>query len=224
MRNRSRRKPLLYYVFWAILVVICLALIWSAWQNTLPYQAVVKKLFKINDAGSTKIVQILWFRVQLSLSWFVGAIFWAFVQGLQITYLLITQSERALDFLIQKANSKKTYEESDKDDRTLAFAKRKYNSLPLATLNYLLLGCIFAYSVELFVNLNSFPIFNGGLVEMLYSAFLFEWDKFDIGNLAMILLTMFAVEGLVFAGIIFYRIIEVFRESEAYKPKTQRFY
>ncbi len=221
MRNRSRRQPLLYYVFWAILIVTCLVLIWSAWQNTLPYQAVVKRLFRINDTGSTKIMQILWFRIQLSLSWFVGAAFWAFIQGLQITYLLITQSDRALDFLIQKANSKRTYDESDKDDRTLAFAKRRYNSLPLATLNYLSLACVFAYVVEFFVNLNSFPLFNGGFMEMLTAVVLLEWNRFDAGNLAMILLTLFAVEGLVFAGIIFYRIIEVFRESEAYKSRTQ---
>ncbi|MBD2771124.1 hypothetical protein [Iningainema tapete] len=215
------RQPLAYYVFWGVFIAICLGLIWCAWQNVLPYQAVVRKIFRLSNRP-TQIIPILWFRVQLSLAWLVGAIFWAILQGFQISHLLITQSEKALDFLIKKANSKGVYQIRSDDASELRFAKKRYNALPLATLTYLKLACIVAYVIEFFVNIDTYPLVDGGWWGAVLAIALFQWDRIRMDNLAMVLLTLFAVEGLVFAAIMCYRIIEVFRDSEAYKLKSKQ--
>lgn len=220
MLNKNK-QPLVYYVFWGVFFAICMGLIWCCWQNILPYQAVVRKVFHLNNQP-IHVVQILWFRIQLSLAWVVAAIFWAILQGFQVSHLLITQSEKALDFLIKRANSKGTYQIRNDDVADLQFAKRRYNALPLATLTYLKMACITAYVIEFFVNLDSYPLTNGGWWGLLLAIALFQWDRIRMDNLAMILLTLFAVEGLVFAAIMCYRVIETFRDSEAYRFKGKQ--
>lgn len=213
------KEPVAYYIFWVLFYAILLGIAVFAYQNILPYQAVVKKIAHIPQEEPTRIIQILWFRLQLSYSWMIGAIFWAILQGLQVGYLLFVESEKALDFIIKKADSKTKYAEKEADSQTLRFAKRKYNDLPLQVLILLQLGCVFAYVVEFFVNSFSFPLFNGSFLEAAIAFLALQWDKFDFGNLVSILLTLFAVELLVFSALLTYRVIEIFKESGAYKPK-----
>lgn len=217
----KNRQPIAYYVFWGVFIAICLGLIWCAWQNILPYLSVVRKVFRLSNQPS-QVIQILWFRFQLSLAWVVAAIFWAILQGFQVSHLLLTQSEKALDFLIKKANSKGPYQVRSDDVPDLQFAKRRYNALPLATLTYLKLACICAYVIEFIVNIDTYPLVDGGTWGLLMAIALFQWDRIRGDNLMLVLLTLFAIEGLVFAAIMCYRVIEVFKDSEAYRVKNKQ--
>lgn len=212
---KKNRQPVAYWVNVFLFIAVILGLWWMCIKNIEPYHIAVKQLFGIGQEP-IQVIELLNFKFQFLISWMVALIFWAILQGFQIAYLLITQSEKALGFLIQRAARSAKYAETENDDYPLRAAKRRYNSLPLQVLTYLKLACIFAYVVEFFVNTNAFPLAEGGMWGLLV-AIAVDWSRLDVGNLAMILLTLFAVEGLVFAGLMLYRILEVFSLSGAYQ-------
>ncbi|MEL6165844.1 MAG: hypothetical protein AAFR37_19535, partial [Cyanobacteria bacterium J06628_3] len=79
-------------------------------------------------------------------------------------------------------------------------------------------ACIAAYVIETIINYESYPVFGKSFFEILTKMITLN---FDLKQLAMLAVTIFAVEGLVFAAIVTYRIIEVFKRSGAYKTKTK---
>lgn len=214
---KNNKKPIIYWFFWVVLIAICFGLAIFAWSNIAPYQAVVVHMFKLPKNEPSKIIDILWFRVNLSTSWLIGAVWWAVMQGFQIGYLLLTESERALDYLIKQSNVKGNYAIKEGDNSELKFAKKRFNALPLSTLTFLKVARTICYTIEFFVGFYSFPLVDGGWWGLLGAIFMFQFNQIKFDNLAMILILMFAVENLVFSGIMIYRLIQLFHKSEAYK-------
>lgn len=218
---KNNQKPLVYWFFWLVLFAICFGLAIFAWNNIAPYQAVMVKIFKLPTTEPDRFFQILWFRINLSTSWLMGAVAWAVLQGFQVSYLLITLSEKALDYLIKQSNAKGTHAINETDINDLKFAKRRFNGLPLASLTYLKVARTVCYVIEFFVGLNSFPLVNGGWWELISIVFTAQFNQIRFDNLVMILILMFAVENLLFAAIMIYKVIEVFKESKAYKQTSE---
>ncbi|MBW4604003.1 MAG: hypothetical protein KME29_31665 [Calothrix sp. FI2-JRJ7] len=216
----NNKKPFVYWFFWILLVAVCLGLVVFAWYNIQPYQNAAMAIFKIPRNEPSKFFDILWFRFNLSTSWVIGAIAWGILQGFQVNYLLITQSEKALDFLIRQSNTKGSYALKEQDDKELKFAKKQYNRLPLSTLTFLRVARTVCYTIELFVSLYSYPWINGSWWDFVVSVSTGRFDRLNYNNIVMALLLMFAVESLVFAAIMIYRVIEVFNKSGAYKKNN----
>ena len=171
-------------------------------------------MFGLREEPLFPIFKILWWRVEITLSWMVAAIFWAILQGFQIAYLLFTQSEKALDYVIQRDKTSGKYDINDIDSGIVRGAKKKRNALSLSSLLYLQFACIAAYVIETVINYESYPVFGKSFFEILTKMISLN---LDLKQFALLAITIFAIEGLVFAAIITYRIIEVFKNSGAYR-------
>ncbi|MEO1560445.1 MAG: hypothetical protein AAFS12_12705 [Cyanobacteria bacterium J06632_19] len=212
--TKSTKKPFVFYFFWAVFIALVAGIIFMAWNNIIPYHNATKAWFGLGEQPLFPVFKVLWWRVEISLSWMVAAIFWAILQGFQIAYLLFTQSERALDYIIQRDKSSAKYAVTEKDSNIVKGAKNKRNNLPLSSLLYLQFACISAYVIETIINYESYPVFGKSFFEILTKMITLN---FDLKQFAMLAVTIFAIEGLVFAAIVTYRVIEVFKNSGAYK-------
>jgi hypothetical protein len=211
-----KKQPPEFYFFGAVFVALLAAIALMCWHNISPYYNLAKDWFFIGDEPSGGI-DILGFRLHLSMAWVVSAIFWAVLQGCQIAYLLYSLSEKALDFVIEKDKLNSKYLVNKNDSRHVKQVKKKRNELPMATWTYLQTFCIAAYTIEAIVNYQTYPIFGSSEFEMIGKA---ATQSYDFEEISLYILTIVAVESLVFVAIIFYRILEVFVKSGAYAGKT----
>lgn len=216
--SSKQRQPLAYYAFWLLLGAIVFLTLWCCYQNIIPYEIVVRRIFKI-QSNPIGVFNILGQRFTLTMAWLVAFVFWGVLQGLQVGYLLLTQSEKAMQFMISKINSRQLHEIREKDSNGLKTAKRSYNEAPLAVLNFLGYGQLVAYAIEIVINFNAYPLWKGGILGLFLA--IFDWSRFSLDNAVIFLITLVAVEYSVFAALMVYRLIEIFKESKAYSKPAQ---
>jgi len=208
-----KKQPAEFYFFLIVFIALLAAIAMMCWNNIIPYYNLVKTWFFVGGEEPLYVFDFFQYRIQLTLSWLAGMILWAVLQGCQIAYLLYTFSERALDFVINQDNSTQKYHISDRDSRLVKRAKKTRNELPMASLMWLQLFCLGAYGIETAINYETYPFLAGGL-STIGKIVTFNYDFKEV---FLYFLTIFAVESLVFAAIIFYKILEVFYRSGAYK-------
>lgn len=214
----KHKQPLAYYAFWLLLGAIVFLILWCCYQNIIPYEIVVRRIFKI-QSNPIGVFNILGQRFTLTMAWLVAFVFWGVLQGLQVGYIVLTLSEKSMKFMLSKILSRQHYGVEKKDSNGLKIVKRSYNESPLAVLNFLSFGRLVAYGIEIVINFNAYPLWDGGLFGFFMA--LVDWSRFRIENAVLLLITLVAVEYSVFAAIMVYRLIEIFKESKAYSKPAQ---
>ena len=205
----KHRQPLAYWVFWGVFIALVVAIMFFAYWNIQPYEAVMRTFFRVSTRPFS-----LFNRFKLSQAWLVGAIVWAICQGFQIGYLLLVESEKAMDFIIKRYNSAKRYEIDEQDPGALRTAKQQHNQASLSVLLFFGFARLFAYGIEIPVNLSQFPLWDNGSLGFLMALFTlnFKW-----ANLAIFIITLLAVEYLVLGAIMVWRMLQLFKQSGAYQ-------
>ena len=212
-----KKQPLEFYFFATIFVALILAIMFMCWQNIVPYHNLFKKWYGL-DSEPLSVFEVFQFKVEITLAWLTGLIFWAVLQGLQVAYLLYTFSEKVLDYDLSKDRNNSKYLVEKEDSRLAKKAKKIRNNLPLRNLFYLQCFCLGAYGIEAAINYETYPFLGQG-IGMIGK---FANFNYDLKECFLYFLTIIAVEGLVFVAIVFYHVLESLSESGAYQRRSRR--
>jgi len=210
---KKSKQPFVYYAFWFLMVCLVVLIAVCCYQNIIPYEIVAKRVIKEADKVVSSF-DIFGNQIKLTIGWLVAFFVWAVIQGLQIGYLLLSESEKALNFMIRKTESKGHYSVRDQDSEGLKRVKRSYNDSPLSIYYFFSFSRLVAYGIEIVVNFTAYPAWDGGLPGLLWA--MVDWSKFRVDNLVLLIITLVVVEYTVFSAIMVWRLIEVFKQSGAY--------
>ena len=218
-KNKKPRPWLvqfLHLALWGTLIYFC-------WNNILPYEAAAKQWM----TGGRGLSQSTWILSKIPLIgglvgragfWIVGAFCWAVLQSLQILPLVVFQSPKVLKNLINRDSQHGRFQVGESDGFVLRAIKGAYNKLPLTVVENLMYGQIAAYAAEFIVNTWYFPITNGNTFWVLAT---FQFHKIKWESLISIILTLFAVEGLVWLLIQVQKILEAFKQEASGGGQTE---
>lgn len=220
MKFLKNKKPPVYWLFWLMIIALIAGITIFAWYNIEPYQKAVMALFKLPRTEPGKNISIFWLRFNASTSWLIGAITWLIMQTIQVSHLMLTQSTKALDFIVKKAESEGILEVKEKDSEEMQSIKNQRNKIPLSTITSLGVARAFCYSIELCVSVYALPWITVSGWEFMMSLGAGASEMIDWTNIVMTLMLMFAVESMVFFVIVLYKAIEAFNKSGAYKRKN----
>ncbi len=133
-----------------------------------------------------------------SLSWILGAILWGVIQIIEVLPLILYNNEKFIEKIVTEADGRTRYQEKDNDDPTLRMLKRTYNHLPISVVSNLEVLKIFTYTVDFLICLTVYsPVATGKISDLIFILATGQWGKLDYGNLALALVTLFAIEVIV---------------------------
>jgi hypothetical protein len=199
--GKSKTNPWLRLLYWGLVI----AGIWFAYLNIQPYERAVSFLGgKATSSAFTSLVAAIPLVNGLaaifskSLSWILGAILWGVIQIIEVLPLILYNNEKFIEKIVSEADGRSRYQEKDIDDPTLKMLKRTYNHLPISVVSNLEVLKIFTYTVDFLICLTVYsPVATGKISDLIFILATGQWGKLDYGNLALALVTLFAIEVIV---------------------------
>ncbi|MBE8990138.1 hypothetical protein [Nostoc sp. LEGE 12450] len=199
--GQAKTNSWLRLLYWGLVV----AGIWFAYLNIQPYERAVSFLGAkatssafISLVASIPLVNGIAAIFSKSLSWILGAILWSVIQIIEILPLILYNNEKFIEKIVTEADERSRYQEKDTDDPTLKMLKRTYNHLPISVVSNLEVLKIFTYTVDFLICLTVYsPVESGKISDLIFILATGQWGKLDYGNLALALVTLFAIEVIV---------------------------
>ncbi|MUH00342.1 hypothetical protein F7734_51960 [Scytonema sp. UIC 10036] len=132
------------------------------------------------------------------ITWLLGAMLWGVIQIIEVLPLILYNHEGFMSQVISNADSRAKYQIKDTDDPTLAMLKRTYNALPISVVSNLEKLKIATYTVDFLICITVYsPVASGKFSDFFWILATGQWGKLDYGNLALALITLFAIEIIV---------------------------
>ncbi|HEY9665262.1 MAG TPA: hypothetical protein V6C91_00570 [Coleofasciculaceae cyanobacterium] len=132
------------------------------------------------------------------ITWLLGAMLWGVIQIIEVLPLILYNHEGFMQQVISNADSRAKYQIKDTDDPTLAMLKRTYNALPISVVSNLEKLKIATYTVDFLICITVYsPVESGKFSDFFWVLATGQWGKLDYGNLALALITLFAIEIIV---------------------------
>ena len=199
--NGQKTNPWLRLLYWGLVI----AGIWFAYLNIQPYERAVSFLGgKATSSAFTSLVAAIPIINGIaaifskSLSWILGAILWSVIQIIEVLPLILYNNEKFIEKIVSEADGRTRYQEKDNDDPALRMLKRTYNHLPISVVSNLEVLKIFTYTVDFLICLTVYsPVATGKISDLIFILATGQWGKLDYGNLALALVTLFAIEVIV---------------------------
>ncbi|WP_292748113.1 hypothetical protein [Nostoc sp. NMS4] len=199
--GQAKTNSWLRLLYWGLVV----AGIWFAYLNIQPYERAVSFLGAkatssafISLVASIPLLNGIAAIFSKSLSWILGAILWSVIQIIEILPLILYNNEKFIEKIVTEADGRSRYHEKDTDDPTLKMLKRTYNHLPISVVSNLEVLKIFTYTVDFLICLTVYsPVASGRISDLIFILATGQWGKLDYGNLALALITLFAIEVIV---------------------------
>ncbi|WP_189525226.1 hypothetical protein [Nostoc sp. 'Peltigera membranacea cyanobiont' 232] len=199
--GQAKTNSWLRLLYWGLVV----AGIWFAYLNIQPYERAVSFLGAkatssafISLVASIPLLNGIAAIFSKSLSWILGAILWSVIQIIEILPLILYNNEKFIEKIVTEADGRSRYHEKDTDDPTLKMLKRTYNHLPISVVSNLEVLKIFTYTVDFLICLTVYsPVESGKISDLIFILATGQWGKLDYGNLALALITLFAIEVIV---------------------------
>ncbi|MBD2565908.1 MULTISPECIES: hypothetical protein [Nostoc] len=199
--GQAKTNSWLRLLYWGLVV----AGIWFAYLNIQPYERAVSFLGAkatssafISLVASIPLLNGIAAIFSKSLSWILGAILWSVIQIIEILPLILYNNEKFIEKIVTEADGRSRYQEKDTDDPTLIMLKRTYNHLPISVVSNLEVLKIFTYTVDFMICLTVYsPVASGKISDLIFILATGQWGKLDYGNLALALVTLFAIEVIV---------------------------
>lgn len=199
--NRQKTNPWLRLLYWGLVI----AGIWFAYLNIQPYERAVSFLGGkstssafISLIAAIPLINGIAAIFSKSLSWILGAILWSVIQIIEVLPLILYNNENFIEKIVTEADGRSRYQEKDTDDPTLKMLKRTYNHLPISVVSNLEVLKIFTYTVDFLICLTVYsPVESGKISDLIFILATGQWGKLDYGNLALALITLFAIEVIV---------------------------
>ncbi|MCC5633448.1 hypothetical protein LC613_38960 [Nostoc sphaeroides CHAB 2801] len=188
-------------LYWGLVV----AGIWFAYLNIQPYERAVSFLGGkatssafISLVAAIPLINGIAAIFSKSLSWILGAILWSVIQIIEVLPLILYNNEKFIEKIVSEADGRSCYQEKETDDPTLKMLKRTYNHLPISVVSNLEVLKIFTYTVDFLICLTVYsPVESGKISDLIFILATGQWGKLDYGNLALALVTLFAIEVIV---------------------------
>ena len=184
------------------------ALIIFAYLNIGPYEQAIRLLFGSGEISglaafilSLPLVSTMVLGARNLISWVLGAILWALLQGLELLPMLLFNSRRALKGVIAAGERGDVLPVNRNDDPALASLKKAYNRLPYSLVRNFRNAALFAYLIDICICLRVYPPVDGGIDQALLILTTGAFQLVDWGNVGMLLVTLFAVEALVWLAL-----------------------
>jgi hypothetical protein len=179
--------------------------IYFAYLNITPYAKAVEYLSSrtISEAFTylisvIPIVNGIASIIGRGITWILGAILWGVIQIIEVLPLILYNHEGFMQQVISNADSRSKYQIKDTDDPTLAMLKRTYNALPTSVVSNLEKLKIATYTADFLICITVYsPVASGKFTDFFWVLATGQWGKLDYGNLALALITLFAIEVIV---------------------------
>ena len=185
---------LLRLASWVLVSGLMAAMGYVSWLNIAPYVALVTTLGVGTPNWLTALPLLGWIVTAWSAAivTVVGVLVWALVQALQCLWLLISLDKQALQGAVQQSQSGRFLLSGQADPAARSIA-RKARKIPYFFIRWGALLSLGAYASDLAVGLSLYP------PAASLNAFLFAlssglWSGLDLGNLAKLLVMLFAFE------------------------------
>jgi hypothetical protein len=188
-------------LYWALVV----AGIWFAYLNIQPYEKVVGLLSRkaVNGAFAylisiIPIVNGIAAIIGKGITWILGTILWAIIQIIEVLPLILYNHEKFVQNMITSADSRSRYQLKEGDDPTLKMLKRVYNGLPTSVVSNLEFLKVFTYTIDFLICITVYsPVASGKFTDFFPILIYGQWNKLDYSNLALAIVTLFAIEVIV---------------------------
>lgn len=132
------------------------------------------------------------------ITWLLGAMLWGVIQIIEVLPLILYNHEGFMQQVISNADQRSKYQVKDTDDPTLLMLKRTYNALPISVISNLEMLKIATYTVDFLICITVYsPVASGKFSDFFWILATGQWGKLDYGNLALALITLFAIEIIV---------------------------
>ncbi|MBN3993844.1 MAG: hypothetical protein HWQ36_26020 [Nostoc sp. NMS2] len=199
--KKSKPNSLLRILYWGLVA----AAIWFAYLNIQPYEKVVALLSgkAVNGAfgyliSVIPIVNGIAAIIGKGITWILGTILWGIIQIIEVLPLVLYNNEKFVQTIISSADSRSSYQVKDNDDPALRMLKKTYNKLPTSVISNLEILKIFTYTIDFLICITVYsPVASGKFSDFFFILATGQWGKLDYGNLALALITLFAIEVII---------------------------
>ncbi|MEH2190289.1 MAG: hypothetical protein V7K64_29655 [Nostoc sp.] len=179
--------------------------LWICYLNIGPYAYVVKVLSSrvidttlIQGFYAIPVLGKLFQAIGLVSHWGIGLLIWAVIQVCQILPILLKHNRRYMKNVLDEVTSGGVYQIGERDDPVVKQLKHLYNLLPLQSMRKARIYAKVSYGVDAVFCAIAYPPIPGGDIGQLFFVLVTgQWHLIDWGSVALMLITMFAIEILV---------------------------
>lgn len=211
--------------FWLKLLYwgLCISALWFAYLNITPYSTAVGYLSgkTINQAflrliSIIPIINGIAASLGTGVQWILGSILWGVIQIIEVLPLILYNHKQFLVTMISDADRHSKYQVKHDDDPALKMLKKTYNALPVSIVSNLETLRIFTYTLDFLICITVYsPVKSGKFQDFFWVVATGQWGKIIWDNLALAIVTLFAIE------IIISLIIWVGKMAYALKESTK---
>lgn len=196
--NKKVPGQWLRILYWGLV----LASIYFAYLNIQPYEQAVRFLSGkvVNQAfmyliSVIPIINGIAAFVGGGITWILGTLLWGVIQIIEVLPLVLYNHEGFMQQVISNVDRRSKYQVKDGDDPTLAMLKRTYNALPISVVSNLERIKIMTYTIDFLICITVYsPVPSGKFSDFFWFVATGQWGKLDYSNLALALVTLFAIE------------------------------
>ena len=196
--KRFQANKIVKVLYW-----LCVAAgIWFAFLNINPYAQAVKLVVRDSTSDSS-LVQIIamipivnGFAALLgsAMHWLIGLILWGIIQTIEVFPILLKRDRAFMKTIINENNQAEKFKVDAKDDPALAALKIWYNRFPTLTMSNARNLALFTYAIDFLICTIIYPPCKGGFGQLMFILVSGQWTRLDWGNIALLMITLFAIE------------------------------
>ena len=186
-----------------VLYWLCIAAgIWFAFLNINPYAQAVRLIIR-NSTSDTSLVQIIamipivnGFAALLgsAMHWLIGLILWAIIQTIEVFPILLKRDRAFMKVIINENQGAEKFKVGKDDDPAIAALKNWYNRFPTLTMSNARNLALFTYAIDFLICTVVYPPCKGGFGQLMFILVSGQWTRLDWGNIALLMITLFAIE------------------------------
>lgn len=185
--------------------VVVISGLWFAYLNIGPYAKAVQLTIQTATPDnallkliySIPIINGIAATIGTALHWIVGFFIWLAIQTIEVFPIILRRDRAFMRTLIQETQTADKFAEKEGDDPTLAALKRWYNNFPTLTLTNARNLALFAYAIDFLICIIVYPPVRGGFGQLMFVLFTGQWNRLDWGNIALLIITLFAIETII---------------------------
>ena len=182
---------------------LCVAAgIWFAFLNINPYAQAVKLVIR-NSTSDTSLVQIIamipivnGFAALLgsAMHWLIGLILWGIIQTIEVFPILLKRDRAFMKVIINESQGAEKFKVGKDDDPAIAALKSWYNRFPTLTMSNARNLALLTYAIDFLICTVVYPPCKGGFGQLMFILVSGDWTRLDWGNIALLMITLFAIE------------------------------
>ncbi|MBW4568062.1 MAG: hypothetical protein KME31_08565 [Tolypothrix carrinoi HA7290-LM1] len=197
-RQSQTSQKWLRILYWGLV----LSGIYFAYLNIQPYEQAVRFLSgKVVNQAFIYLVSVIPIVngianfIGRGVTWILGTLLWGVIQIIEVLPIILYNHEGFIQQIVGDADSRSKYQIKEDEDPTLAMLKRTYNALPISIVSNLERLKIVTYVIDFLVCITVYsPVASGKFSDFFWFVGSGQWNKIDFGNLALALVTLFAIE------------------------------